>query len=61
MLKHSCSMVSRIFGPSEDREDVTQAVEPFMLACEPDVVQWKARNFDSSNLILVMDPTLDNI
>ena len=32
-----------------------------MLAREPDVVQWKARNFDLSNLILVMDPIFDNI
>jgi len=41
----TCAMVSRIFDPSEEREDATQAVEPFMLAREPVVVQWKARNF----------------
>jgi len=38
-------MVSQIFGPSEEREDATQPVEPFMLAREPVVVQWEARNF----------------
>jgi len=38
-------MVSQKFGPSEEREGVTQAVEPFMLAREPVVVQWLACNF----------------
>ena len=38
-------MVGRIFGPSEEREDATQVVEPFILAREPVVIQWKAHNF----------------
>ena len=36
----ACAMVSQIFGPSEEREDATQAIEPFLLAREPVVVQW---------------------
>ena len=54
-------MVSHYFGSSEERECIMQAVEPNLLACEPVVIQWKARNFGSSNLILVIDPTLNNI
>jgi len=42
----ACAMVSQSFGPSEEREDATQAVEPFLLAREPVVVQWLACNFD---------------
>jgi len=45
LFVRACAMVSQIFGPSEEREDATQAVEPFMLAREPVVVQWEARNF----------------
>jgi len=57
----ACATVSHYFGSSEERECAMQAVGPNLLACEPVVIQWKARNFGSSNLILVIDPTLNNI
>ena len=57
----ACAMVSRIFGPSEEREDATYAVEPILLARELVTIQWKAHNFGSWNIILVMDPTIYDI
>ena len=54
-------MGSHYFGSSDEREGVMQIVEANLLAREPVVIQWEARNFGSSNLILVIDPILDNI